>query len=123
MPIDTFDGSHTDQAEKVAAIGFGLLQRGHKSLIGNAADTLREKGIAGTKGFAQPNHAFQAWYRSGKLAGSPSLEYPVRLHESPDTYLELIQATADHDQIPAVYVEKDYWITLVLKRLQESVYC
>ena len=46
----------------------------------------------------------------------------MRLHESPDTYLELIQATADHLQIPAVHVEKDYWVTRVLKRLQESDY-
>ena len=46
----------------------------------------------------------------------------MRLHESRDTYLELIQATADHGQIPAVYVEKDYWVTRVLKRLQESDY-
>ena len=46
----------------------------------------------------------------------------MRLHESPDTCLELIQATADHGQIPAVYVEKDYWVTRVLKQLQESDY-
>ena len=46
----------------------------------------------------------------------------MRLHESPDTYLELIQATANHIQIPAVHVEKDYWVTRVLKRLQESNY-
>ena len=46
----------------------------------------------------------------------------MRLHESRDIYRELIQATADHGQIPAVYVEKDYWVTRVLKRLQESDY-
>ncbi len=56
------------------------------------------------------------------MAGIPSLEYPVRLHESPDEYLELIQATADAIQIPAVHVEKDYWVTRVLKRLHESEY-
>ena len=56
------------------------------------------------------------------MAGIPSLEYPVRLHEWPDTYLELLQATADHFRIPAVHVEKDYWVTRVLKRLQESDY-
>ena len=44
----------------------------------------------------------------------------MRLHESPDTYLELIQATADRIGIPAVHVEKDYWVTRVLKRLHES---
>ena len=46
----------------------------------------------------------------------------MRLHESRDTYLELIQATADHVRIPAVHVEKDYWVTRVLKRLHESDY-
>ena len=46
----------------------------------------------------------------------------MRLHEVPDTYLELIQATADHIGIPAAHVEKDYWVTRVLKRLHESVY-
>ena len=44
----------------------------------------------------------------------------MKLHESPDTYLELIQATADRIGIPAVHVEKDYWVTRVLKRLHES---
>ena len=46
----------------------------------------------------------------------------MRLHEAPDTYLELIQATADQIGIPAVHVEKDYWVTRVLKRLHESDY-
>ena len=53
----------------------------------------------------------------------PSLEHPVRLHEAPDTYLELIQATADHIRIPAVHVEKDYWVSRVLKRLHDSDHC
>ena len=48
--------------------------------------------------------------------------HPVRLHESPHTFLELIQATAAHIRIPAVHVEKDYWVTRVLKRLHESDY-
>ena len=46
----------------------------------------------------------------------------MRLHEAPDTYVELIQATADQIGIPAVHVEKDYWVTRVLKRLHESDY-
>ena len=46
----------------------------------------------------------------------------MRLHEAPDTYLELIQATANQIGIPAVHVEKDYWVTRVLKRLHESDY-
>lgn len=48
----------------------------------------------------------------------------MRLHEAPDdTYLELIQATADHIRIPAVHVEKDYWVTRVFKRLPDSDHC
>ena len=54
------------------------------------------------------------------MAGSTRLEHPLILHESPDIYLELIQATATDRSIPAVYVEKDYWITKALKRLHES---
>ena len=46
----------------------------------------------------------------------------MRLHESPDTFLELIQATAAHIRIPAAHVEKDYWVTRVLGRLHESDY-
>lgn len=42
------------------------------------------------------------------------------LHESPDTYLELIQAAAAQRRIPAVYVEKDYWVTRCLKHLHAS---
>ena len=42
------------------------------------------------------------------------------LHNAADAYLELIQATAEHQGIPAVYVEKDYWVTRALKRLHES---
>ena len=54
------------------------------------------------------------------MAGSTRLEHPLILHESPDFYLELLQAAATRRGIPAVYVEKDYWITQVLKRLHES---
>ena len=46
----------------------------------------------------------------------------MKLHETPNTYLELIQATANHIGIPAVHVEKDYWVTRVLKRIRESDY-
>ena len=46
----------------------------------------------------------------------------MNLHESSDIYLELIQVTATARGIPAIYVEKDYWVTQVLKRLSESQY-
>ena len=54
------------------------------------------------------------------MAGSTRLEHPLILHESPEIYLELLQAAASDRNIPAVYVEKDYWITQALKRLHES---
>ena len=44
----------------------------------------------------------------------------MNLHESQDIFLELIQATAMDRSIPAIHVEKDYWVTRVLKRLSES---
>ncbi len=42
------------------------------------------------------------------------------LHDAPETFLDLVDATAGHFGIPAVYVEKDYWVTLALKRLHQS---
>ena len=44
----------------------------------------------------------------------------MKLHEVAESYLELIQATAEYQGIPAVYVEKDYWVTRVLQRLHAS---
>ena len=54
------------------------------------------------------------------MARSDRLEYPLILHDTPETFLELVNAAASHFGIPAVYVEKDYWVTLALKRLHES---
>lgn len=48
------------------------------------------------------------------------LEYPVNLHDAPEVLLELINATATQFGLPGIYVEKDYWVTLALKRLSES---
>ena len=44
----------------------------------------------------------------------------MNLHESPEAFAELIQATAQTYAIPEVYVEKDYWVTKALQRLSES---
>ena len=44
------------------------------------------------------------------------------LHENAENFVEIIQATADQLSIPAVYVEKDYWVTYILKRLSCSDY-
>lgn len=46
----------------------------------------------------------------------------MKLHEHAEIFSEVIQATADHLSIPAVYVEKDYWVTYVLKKLSRSQY-
>lgn len=46
----------------------------------------------------------------------------MNLHERTEIFAEVIQATADHLSIPAVYVEKDYWVTYVLKNLSRSQY-
>lgn len=44
----------------------------------------------------------------------------MNLHDSPEPFDELVNASAQHLGIPAVYVEKDYWVTVALKRLSES---
>lgn len=44
------------------------------------------------------------------------MEYPMKLHESKD-FKDAILATAQYMSIPDVFVEKDYWVTLVLYRL------
>lgn len=44
----------------------------------------------------------------------------MRLHENEQLFRQAIQATADKLQIRAVYVEKDYWVTLALKAIFSS---
>ncbi|HCA3880571.1 TPA: nucleotidyl transferase AbiEii/AbiGii toxin family protein [Salmonella enterica] len=46
----------------------------------------------------------------------------MNIHENADSFVEIIQATADHLSIPAVYVEKDYWVTYILRNLSRSDY-
>ena len=46
----------------------------------------------------------------------------MNLHGTSELHHELVQATATDRGIPAIYVEKDYWVTRVLKRLSESEY-
>lgn len=49
------------------------------------------------------------------------MEHPImNLHEGPDTFAELIAATAEQIGLPELYVEKDYWVTLALKHLSQS---
>ena len=44
----------------------------------------------------------------------------MNLHEDRDVYIEFIQAAADHLSMPAIYIEKDYWVTYVLLNLSRS---
>lgn len=46
----------------------------------------------------------------------------MNLHESESDFIDLIQATASDLGISAVLVEKDYWVTFVLKRLASSTH-
>lgn len=50
------------------------------------------------------------------------MEHPVNLHSNINAFKNAIQATSDALNILPVFIEKDYWISLVLKRLAESQY-
>ncbi len=47
---------------------------------------------------------------------------PVNLHQVKNEFDSLIKETADFLGIRDVFIEKDYWITLVLRRLADSEY-
>jgi hypothetical protein len=42
------------------------------------------------------------------------MEYNMRLHENKTMFRQAVQFTADQMKIPAIYVEKDYWVTYAL---------
>lgn len=46
----------------------------------------------------------------------------MNLHENQDDFKELIQLTAEHLKISEVYIEKDYWVCHILKKLSQSEY-
>ncbi|MGB6129304.1 MAG: nucleotidyl transferase AbiEii/AbiGii toxin family protein [Psychrilyobacter sp.] len=46
----------------------------------------------------------------------------MKLHKNKQDFKDLIKLAADHFKISEVYVEKDYWVTLILKTLSESEY-
>ncbi len=46
----------------------------------------------------------------------------MRLHQYPELFHETLRATADHLHIKLEFVEKDYWISLLLFRLFKSNY-
>lgn len=45
------------------------------------------------------------------------MEYTMNLHNDRNSFTAAIQAASDRLEILPVFIEKDYWITLVLKRL------
>ncbi len=46
----------------------------------------------------------------------------MTLHTNDIFFFELINATAKEMNLPFVYIEKDYWVTYILKRLSQSPY-
>ena len=44
----------------------------------------------------------------------------MNLHENKEALQNAIRAASDHFGIRDIFVEKDYWVTLVLKRLSQS---
>jgi len=50
------------------------------------------------------------------------MEHPINLHSDINAFRNAIQAASQELNILPVFIEKDYWISLVLKRLSESKY-
>ena len=44
------------------------------------------------------------------------------LHNDKEIFNELIETTAGVLGIPAVFIEKDYWVTYILNKLSKSTY-
>jgi len=42
------------------------------------------------------------------------MEYPMKLHLDKTLFRQAVQFTADQMKIPAIYIEKDYWVTFAL---------
>lgn len=42
------------------------------------------------------------------------MEFKMNLHTDPKLFRQAIQYTSDQMQIPAIYIEKDYWVTFAL---------
>lgn len=46
----------------------------------------------------------------------------MTLHTDKETFKELIEVTAKDLNLPSLYIEKDYWVTYILKNLANSEY-
>ena len=44
----------------------------------------------------------------------------MKLHKDKEVFTQAILATAEYFKIQEVFVEKDYWVTYVLKNLSQS---
>jgi predicted nucleotidyltransferase component of viral defense system len=50
------------------------------------------------------------------------MEDIMNLHENKEAFRDAIRATSDHLGIRDIFIEKDYWVTFLLKRLSQSPY-
>jgi predicted nucleotidyltransferase component of viral defense system len=50
------------------------------------------------------------------------MEYPMKLHLHPQDFNELVRLSAQHFNMTTAFVEKDYWLTLILNRLANSTH-
>ncbi len=50
------------------------------------------------------------------------MENSMTLHQNKELFSELLIQTAQMVGLPEVYIEKDYWVTYVLKHLSKSPY-
>ena len=50
------------------------------------------------------------------------MEYSIKLHQDPKLFSDTLRAASNHLKIKLEFVEKDYWISLVLSNLAKSKY-
>jgi predicted nucleotidyltransferase component of viral defense system len=48
------------------------------------------------------------------------MEFKMNLHQHTEDFIELVKLSANHFKIATGFIEKDYWITLILCRLSQS---
>ena len=46
----------------------------------------------------------------------------MTLHNNKELFQKLIEATAKELNLPSLYIEKDYWVTYILRNLSMSSY-
>ena len=48
------------------------------------------------------------------------MENRMKLHKNKETFTQAVLSAAEYFKIPEIFIEKDYWVTYVLKNLSES---